>query len=542
MKEEERPSYERLVRQALWRFSPRVKTIFDLGAGNGFTFRKCLWLCIPALIVGAVIRISLLTAIPEAFYGADSNSYFVTARDMRLEHKFTFGPKRRYLYPLALIAAPSVPFCTTVQAVAIAQHTAGLIMIVGIGWVTGNLVRRPVLWVPLVTLFSACWPRILIYEHEMLGECMMLCTFVATACIAAPPGGLATTRRLGWYLILAVIIVAVKPAGRPIWGGLFLAAMLITRNPLAWPKKFYLTAVAAIAIALTSGGDGQGPGLLMSSTLPFIKPEGEPYAKERAMIRPYIEETRADLPNFPFNQKVYKKILNNSRPEGELGPEYAKFVQDKKRFSKVAMGLGIPAILSHPFAYTKLVGLKILAAASSRHHDQRLVPETFWEDQDDSSEGRWDRRPEEMKLLYDLDEAGYEAMAEERAKRTVWYAPYMPLVKSINWVYAEGGEAGEKPTIEVKWMGWLLLLGLVGCLMPGRFRRTSIIWLPLVVYLPVVYGVGDRVSRYLHTVDWLGFVMIVIGLDVVLDVVTALWKRVRSVRNDDRQEIAPASV
>ena len=494
-------------------------------------------LCIPALIVGAVLRISLLNAIPEAFYGADSNSYFETARSVLLENKFTYGPKRRYIYPIVLIAAPAVPFCNTVQIVAVVQAAAGWVMLIGIGWVTGNLVRRPAIWVPLVTAFCACWPRIMIYEHEMLGECMMLCTFVATAAIAAPPGGLATNRRLGWYLVLAVIIIAVKPAGRPIWGGLFLAAMLITGNPLKWPKKFYLTAVAAIAITLTSGGDGQGPGLLLSSTLPFIKTEGEPYAKERAMIKPYIEEARADLPNFAFNQKNYKKILYDPRPTAKLGPEYAAFVADKKRYSKVAMGLGLPAILSHPFQYTKLVGMKVLAAASARHHDQRLVPKTFWSDQEDSSEGRWDKRPEEMKLLYEMDEAGYRALVEERSKRTVWYEAYMPIVKQVNWVKAEEGEDGAKPTIEVKWLGWLALLGLLGSMVPGRFARTSILWLPLLVYLPIVYAVGDRVSRYLHTVDWLVFVMIGIGLDVVLDLITAPWRRVSGAKS----AVVPAS-
>jgi hypothetical protein len=514
-----------------------VKTIFDLGAGTGFTFRKCLLLCIPALIFGAVLRISLLTAIPEAFYGADSNSYFETARSVLLEDKFTYGPKRRYVYPILLIAAPLVPLCNALHVVAIVQATAGLVMLVGIGWVTGNLVRRPTIWVPLVTLFCAWWPRIMIYEHEMLGECLMLCTFVAAVCIAAPPGGLATNRRLGWFLVLAMLIVAVKPAGRPIWGGLFLAAILITRNPFKWPKQFYLTAVAVFAITFTSGGDGQGPGLLLSSTLPFIKTEGEPYAKERAMLKPYIEEARANLPNFAFNQKNYKKILYDPRPTAKLGPEYAAFVADKKRYSKVAMGLGLPAILAHPIQYTQLVGMKVLTAATTRHHDQRLVPKTFWSDQEDSSEGRWQRRPDEMKLLYEMDEPAYNAMVAERSKRTVWYEPYMPMVKKINWVVAEEGEPGQKPTIDVKWLGWLALLGLFGSLVPGRFTRTSILWLPLLVYLPIVYAVGDRVSRYLHTVDWLVFVMIGIGLDVVLDLLTAPWRK----RSDAKSEPAPAA-
>ena len=57
--------------------------------------------------------------------------------------------------------------------------------------------------------------------------------------------------------------------------------------------------------------------------------------------------------------------------------------------------------------------------------------------------------------------------------------------------------------------------------------RTSILWLPLGLYLGIVFAVGDRVSRYLEPVEAVMFILIVIGLDVVLDALTALWKSVR---------------
>ena len=40
-------------------------------------------------------------------------------------------------------------------------------------------------------------------------------------------------RRGLWLCLPAVVIGAVKPAGRPLWLGLLLAAMLSTGNPLA---------------------------------------------------------------------------------------------------------------------------------------------------------------------------------------------------------------------------------------------------------------------------------------------------------------------
>jgi len=92
------------------------------------TLRRCFWLCLPALVIGAVLRISLLVAVPEVFYGSDSNSYFVTAHSIYIDHSFEMPAKRRYIYPLLLVAAPPVPFCNTAQVVAFVQHAAGLVI------------------------------------------------------------------------------------------------------------------------------------------------------------------------------------------------------------------------------------------------------------------------------------------------------------------------------------------------------------------------------------------------------------------------------
>lgn len=504
-----------------------MQTTFGLGGAGTFSFRRGLWLCLPALLLGAVLRLSLLTAIPEVFYGSDSPSYFETAEDLYLAGELNLPAKRRYLYPVLLTAAPAVPFCNAPQVVAAVQHTAGLAMILGIGWITGHLVRRPALWVPPVTLAAAVWPRMLYYEHEMIGECLLLGAFIATVALAAPPGALARPRRLGWFLVLALAITLVKPAGRPLWLGLFLAALLITRHPRAWPRRFFLTIPAAVLIALTSGGDGQGPWLFLSSALPFVKTEGEPYARERALLRPAIEAARADLPNYAFNEGQFKKKLRNTRPDAELGPEYAAFANDKARFSKVAKTLSRDAVLSHPVEFAKLTFLKVLVAGSYRDHDNRLLPASFWMEQEESHGHRWERHPQEMALLYEMDEPAYRVMAAERAQRKIWFEPQLAWFNRVQWLHTEPGPPGNEPRIRLAPLGWLLALGLVGALLPGRCVRTSILWLPLLLYLAIVFAVGDRLPRYLQPVEWVMFVLIAIGLDVILDAFAALWKTLR---------------
>jgi hypothetical protein len=76
-------------------------------------------------------------------------------------------------------------------------------------------------------------------------------------------------------------------------------------------------------------------------------------------------------------------------------------------------------------------------------------------------------------------------------------------------------------------MGWLVILGLATALLPGRFVRTSLLWLPLVIYLFAVYAVGDTVTRYVHPVEWTAFILIAFGLDSILDGLTFLYRRLR---------------
>jgi hypothetical protein len=132
-----------------------------------------------------------------------------------------------------------------------------------------------------------------------------------------------------------------------------------------------------------------------------------------------------------------------------------------------------------------------------------------------------------MALLYETDEAGYDKLVAERAQRTAWFEPYVRWVSKIHWVSAEPGAIGQRPSIGLTALGWLAVLGLVGALVPGRFARTSILWLPILLYIPLVFAVGDRVSRYYHPLEWAMFALIAIGLDTLLDALTALWKRGR---------------
>ena len=253
-------------------------------------FRRVLLLCLPALVLGIVLRVSFLIAIPEVFYGSDSNSYFETAEHLWTDGKIVLKPKRRYLYPVVLALTPLLPGSTAV-GVAVLQHILGLLIIVGIGWIVAQMTQFHDLWVPLATCLVAVWPRMLWYEHEMVAEVWLLATFVAAVAFALPCGALKDKRRLFWFLVALVAIVACKPHGRGIWAGLMVVAVATAGNPLKWEMKSLAMVAVSVLIMFTAGSKRQGSWLLLDTALPFVQTEGEAYAEYRAILRPFVEQT-----------------------------------------------------------------------------------------------------------------------------------------------------------------------------------------------------------------------------------------------------------
>jgi hypothetical protein len=481
-------------------------------------WRQCLWLCLPALLIGAALRISVLMAIPEGYYGADSNSYFETASQLWNEGHLEVKSKRRWIYPLLLIPAPLLPG-STAQVIAVCQHAIGLATIIGIGWIVLHLTHRPKLWVPLVTTLAAIWPRMLWYEQEIIAESVLLACIVLAAALAFPIGSLRRPQRLFWYLIAVTLIVAVKPHGKPIWMGLLLAAVLIAGPPWKWGWKNLAAAAASVVVMMSGGSSSQGAWLLLSSTLPLVKTDGEKYAEYRAILRPHIEEARADLWQYPWEQGRYKKHLSSSKGDTTLGPDWMALFKDDKKFTKVAKSLAIEAILTSPFTYARLVLLKIGMVMSDENPGERLAPDKFWSQQDSRNDSRWDRRPAEMKLMYETDRAGYNVLTAERKQRTAWYEPYLlPFTRTFIWTRTVGGE-DEPKSLRPAWFGLLALLGLIACLRPALFRATSPLWLSLMLYMGIIFAIGDTVSRYLQAVEWIGMIFVAVGLDWALGLV-----------------------
>ena len=156
-------------------------------------------------------------------------------------------------------------------------------------------------------------------------------------------------------LIGTALTVATKPAGKPLWIGLLLAAVLLAGNPLRWGRRNWGALAASVLMFATVGASEQGSWLLLSSTFPLVRTEGARWAVYRAALRADVEEARANLDQYAWHQSKYKKKLAKAGAESPYGSEWGRLVQNNREFSKVARGLAVESALHSPVACAELV-------------------------------------------------------------------------------------------------------------------------------------------------------------------------------------------
>jgi hypothetical protein len=125
--------------------------------------------------------------------------------------------------------------------------------------------------------------------------------------------------------------------------------------------------------------------------------------------------------------------------------------------------------------------------------------------------------------MYESDEAAYLALAAERSTRTLWFSPYLePFTEFFSWTREVKGERNSTP---IRWPGVLLFFGLLTCFLPGRWKATAVLWIPFLLYIGIVFSIGDGVSRYLQVIEWVAILFIALGLDFVISLLVAPFRR-----------------
>jgi len=483
-------------------------------------------LCLPALLIGALLRIWFLAAIPEAYYGSDSPSYFeATAKLWTRNHGRTlFTEKRRWLYPMLLMPLPVLPI-SPARTIPILQSLLGLGTVFGIGWIAGNLTRLRAVWVPAVTILAAISPKILWYEHEVVAESVFLAMFVLAVALAMPPGSLLDRKRLFWFLLAAAGVAALKPHGRGIWLGCALYAVLVTGNPFAWGRRCWGAIVAALVIMLTSGERQQASWLLLDSTLPLVNLDGVKWREYRQALRPLVLQARQELDQYAWAQQKYKKQLGDGNP-ATVDPVWASLTNREEEYSEVCSGLGKEAVLAHPLTFARLAITKIgISFASPGHYLERMNPADFWRSQQKQNADRWQGVRRQLHWFYGMDRPEYEEKVKERATRQNATLPFLSAVSdSMVWM-RDNTDAAGKHWLSPCWPLVLAVLGFLVCLTPSRFVAMSVLWLPTILCLVSVHAIGDYNSQYVQPVEWVGLVLIAIGLDAFVQAGCSLAAR-----------------
>lgn len=272
--------------------------------------RTVLWFCVPALLVGLVLRALLMARMPSAFFHDDTRFVMDPALDF-LKGKFELNGRRPFLVPLlySVPLALRLPFLSTV---AFFQHLLGLGLIVQSGFLCRLWFPKWRWWIMPLTLLMAVNPVILWYEHMALPEFLFI--FSSFAVVLA---GTYYLRKPDAWVLLAFMIILVLNAGtRPEANLLFLfGLMIVTRAH--WSDWRRMAVVLGVALLVTAVGmkltrTGQGGKLLLTTLLPLIPDDLRTAPQFSEAVAELREETRKEWTVVPRGVNGYRKRLEKT--------------------------------------------------------------------------------------------------------------------------------------------------------------------------------------------------------------------------------------
>ena len=124
--------------------------------------------------------------------------------------------------------------------------------------------------------------------------------------------------------------------------------------------------------------------------------------------------------------------------------------------------------------------------------------------------------------MYEMDQAGYDALVAERSTRQLWFGKFLdPFTSFFSWTREVKGARNSTP---IRWPGVLLCFGLATCFLPGRFKATAVLALPFLLYVGIIFSIGDGVSRYLQVIEWIALILVALGLDLVISLLGAAFR------------------
>ncbi|MDB6154577.1 MAG: hypothetical protein JWL90_3030 [Chthoniobacteraceae bacterium] len=502
------------------------------------SLRDALLWAIPAILIGAALRLLLLSYMPYAYWGSDSRSYFSFAHKLLSQGYVSLDEKRRFLYPIFLLPIAALPG-EPLRWLAWIQHGIGLLTLVPLAYLVRKTLPGWKLWVIPVTLIYAGMPMVLWYEHELLGEniffATLLWTFAGWVAWVREPD-LARSRRLFWcFFIPFALFILTKPSGRFVWPGIVVGLVLAG----AW-RRLDWTRFAAIGVlmivTLTVGSKKQGAWLLYVATFPLTQLESPKHADFKAEIRGDVEPLHRNLGVYYLNDDWPFAFLENPGLQEER-PLWKTLQTDVPRKSRLFMDLAIEGIKAEPanflyFAVQRLVG----SANPSQFKDIRFQGQNYVDKFEHFYEESQSKERSPLRMLFALPKKGPLPPYSEFQKRISpapngWAARTLQayvqrfenvseLVRLPNAQSEDRKITAARPTP----LGWWLLAAFLLALLP-QYRATYGVWMVVALsYLLGVFLVSQINPRYFGAAWPVLVPLLAVPADFLVSLVTGWFK------------------
>lgn len=330
--------------------------------------REALLWGLPAVIVGAVLRLLLLNYLPYALWGADTRSHFSFAQRLLQQHSISLDEKRRFLYPILMVPLTLLPG-TPLKNVAWLQHLFGLLSLWPFAYAIRKLLVTWKVWIVPITVLYSVFPVVVLFEHEMVGECLLFnaylwCFAGWTAWVSqeAPK----RAKRMLWLVLLPLSAwLLTKPAGRFLWPGLALGVLLLVPRR-KWRLSVVQTAFLAGLVMITPfvGSKKLGSLMLYTASFPLTRLETPEHAEYKAEVRPMVEALQSKIDYYyllddePFNF-IFRGEVSEAFPHWQALVEK----NDEKR-TTVCLDLALEGIRSKPWTMLYFGWQRLVSSAN----------------------------------------------------------------------------------------------------------------------------------------------------------------------------------
>ena len=491
--------------------------------------RTALLLCVPALVVGAWVRIDLLLAVPEAWFNTDVRQVIGQAHRFLEEGRFEIPNRRTFLSGLQFAIPISQGWAATVFA-AWTQHLLGLAFIVTMGLATIAWTRHWRAWIVPVTLVAALHPILLWYEHFALPDSMQT-IFLVMASVA----GYAFFRRPGAGTFALLLGAVFLTAGARQEGRYFCAFVLAAVVAVHWGRPRVLAAYLAVALVFSGftfhvTRTTQSGQMLLTATIHLLPDDLPGYGDLPSRLVPHRERSLEAWDGRPRKHNGRRKAIRKTLKAWLMESEGLRSSVANHRADPLSKELATRIALRQPHHVPQLALAKFLSGFDDEAYPgfgASYFPEEFVQD---IVRDIWHK--ERSPALFGRTFASQDELAAYALER---YQPLPPdwignrasrLADAVRGVRLPGFDVGMYHMAGAPLVWALAGVGLVGVAVRSRNPfGFETLWLLNLVAVAVAMFAGAPVrTRYrLMFLPW-----VILGLAMFADLAVAAAHTLRS--------------